>query len=414
MTHNFIFTGLSIGSRLLTGMLLFILLARLWGPEVFGHFSFVLSVTALLTLIVDFGFSSYLLREIGAVPESAPSIVDAGLRLKRALVPIAIVAAALLTLTLGEATPLSLVVPLMLSALIFSFSELFIAPLRALGRYDIETRLIVSANVAQFGGAGIVAWQGGTPVQVAWTIVLVRTMLLVGAYAGLRRLVPAVRSRVRPRDSIRATLGRIAPYGFDGVLTTMWSQLDVVLVRLLYGNHGAGIYVAGQKLVQGACALAPIIGNVMIPRLSRMAAVGSEELGRTANATTALMWGVGLIFSLPLALFPDLIVRALFGPGYSGLEGYLPFFSLVLFFRFAAAGFGALVTAAGLQRRRVVAQLTGLCCFIAGSLSCYSLELDLRFFLLSYAAAIFVVGLMCLLWWCRFRVGFVFRRFSHD
>lgn len=406
MTRNFLLTGISIGSRLLTGLLLFVLLARLWGPETFGLYSFVFSLVAILVLLVDFGFSGYLLREIGAAPESLVPIFRDSLFAKGVLVPVCLTVTAVVVAILGAAAPLALVIPMLLAALSLSFADFCIAPLRALGRYDMETRIVVSTNLAQFSLAGAVAWQGGSPTEVAWVIVAARSVYLLVAYLGLRRVAPALATETPSRAGVKTTFKRIVPYGLDGLLTTAWSQLDVVLVRALYGAHGAGLYAAGQKLVQGACALAPVVGNVVVPKLSRLARIRSAQLNQTARRTSLLLIGVGAFFSLPLLLLPEALASSLFGAAYRDLGTMFRLFGIVLFLRYASAAFGVLVTSAGLQGRRVVAQIAGIVTFVAGGLVSNFLRLDMTIFLWFYAGAVMIVALINWFYWQRFSLNF--------
>lgn len=405
MKRNFVFTAISIGSRLLTGLLLFVLLARLWGPADFGLFSFVFSLVAIIVLLVDFGFAGYLLREVGAAPEHLSQLFHDGLFAKSWLLLPCLTVAAIAAWVLDEAAPAMLLLPLLLAALLLSYADFCIAPLRALGRYDIETGVVVSANFAQFLLAGAVAWQGGGPVQVAWVIVLSRLGYLALAWISLRRTAPAVRGGQRSGEGLRSTFRRILPYGVDGLLTTAWSQLDVVLVRVLYGVQAAGIYVAGQKVVQGAAALAPVVGNVMIPKLARQASRADAELPATAARTRMLMWATGLTFALPLLLVPDFLAALLFGPAYAQLGELFRLFGVVLMLRFVAAGYGVLVTAVGLQAKRVKAQIIGLSSMLLMALCSALYSSHLGGFLAAYATGFTVIALMYRRYWrgfCRF------------
>src|SRR5664279_1885775 len=172
MKRNFAYTAVSIISRLLVSTLLFLLLARAWGPGQFGIFSFVFSVSALLMLTVDFGFSTFLLREIAADADKAPELFAQGLRAKLALTAVMSTAALIAAIAFGSHTlPVELFVLLLAAALVLSFAEFCNAPLRAIGRYDLETLLATSSNMLQFLLAGGVAWLGGTPVAVAGALV---------------------------------------------------------------------------------------------------------------------------------------------------------------------------------------------------------------------------------------------------
>lgn len=368
MKRNFAFTATSIASRLLVSVFLFLLLARVWGPQQFGIFSFVFSLCGLLILSVDFGFSLYLLREIGADPSRAPVLIAEGLRAKMFLAASMVVLAAIVGVVLGaDKVPVALYTLLLTAALMLSFADFCIAPLRAIGRYDLETVLATGGNALQFVLPGGVAWFGGTPVAVAIAIVASRVVYLLASWRMLARTVSLVGLK-QARGNVWTTLKRLWPYGVDGALTSVWSFVDVVTVRILFGAQAVGIYAAGQKCVQGFVALAPLVGNVMIPRLAAKAATRAHDTWRVAAQTGYLMAGLGFVSAVPLIAFPDRIVQLIFGPEYADLSTWLPWFGAILFVRFSGAAFGVILSAIGLQRKRVVGQLVALCVYAAAVL----------------------------------------------
>lgn len=361
MKRNFFYTAVSVGSRLLVGLLLFLLLARLWGPAQFGLFSFVFSFSALLVLVVDFGFAVYLLREVAARPDEAARLIAEALRAKLALMLMAFTLLAVAGWAIGPAAlPPTLLAPLFLAALAMSFADFFVAPLRALGRYDLEAGLVTLANALQFILAGTVAWQGGSPMAVGWAMLGSRLAYLALALWATGKVVPQLRLRDRVANSPLSTLRRAWPYGVDGMLTTAWNQLDVVAVRVLFGTQAVGLYSAGQKIVLGVSALAPVVGNVMIPRLARASAQGDPRFWRIAAKTAALLIATGATFATPLLVWPDEVAGLLFGPSYAQLTTLLPLFGVVLLVRFGGAAAGVLMTSVGLQAKRVSAQVVGL------------------------------------------------------
>lgn len=393
MKRNFALTATSVGSRLLASTLLFLVLARLWGPEDFGVFSFVFSVSALLMLTVDFGFGTFLLREIAADPDKAAELIGQGLRVKFFLASVLTVASGVVFLIFGSrALPLSLFVLLLLAALIQSFAEYFIAPLRAVGRYDLETYLATVGNAAQFFLAGGAAWLGGTPVSVAASIVVSRLLYLIASWRTLTGIVPLIRMRQVP-GNLRTTLLHSWPYGVDQALTSVWSFIDVITVRLLFGAQAVGLYAAGQKILQGVGALAPVVGNVMIPQLARKAHLRAPDTWRVATVTGSLMAGIGLFFALPLIVFPDWLTNILFGSDFLPLAAWLPWFGAILITRYCAAGFGVVLSAIGLQKKRVIGQVFAVLVYGSSTLLVALNGWDIYWALGALLAAMFAMGM---------------------
>jgi O-antigen/teichoic acid export membrane protein len=363
MKRNFAFTAISVASRLLVSTLLFLLLARVWGPEHFGSFSFVFSVSALLMLTVDFGFSTFLLREIAAESDKAPQLIAHGLRAKLVLTAVMSAAAVIVAIVLGShALPLALFLLLLSAALLLSFAEFCNVPLRAIGRYDLETLLATAGNTLQFFLAGGIAWLGGAPVAVAGAMVVSRVLYLIASWRTLAHVVPLLRVRQVP-GGVRTTLRQLSPYGVDGVLTNVWSYIDVVAVQMLFGTQIVGLYAAGQKTILGIGALAPVIGNVMIPQVADRAHRRAPDTWRVAALTGCLMVGIGIVFAVPLVAFPEWVIHVLFGPNFSQAAQWLPWFGAILLVRYSAGAFGVILSAIGLQRKRVVGQVLAVCVY---------------------------------------------------
>ncbi|MDD2943575.1 MAG: oligosaccharide flippase family protein [bacterium] len=403
MKRNFLFTAVSIGSRLLTGLVIFVLLARLWGPHDFGMFSFVFSVSALLALIVDFGFASYILRELGAEPRSAVRLIKNAFWAKLSLLLIFVLAATGLWAFLGTSVlPLELALPLLLAAAALSFADFFVAPLRALGRYDAETGIVTSTNALQFVIAGSVAWSGGSPTTVAWAFVASRMFYLALAIHVLYRVIPSLSLGGIDADAPRQTFKRVWSYGIDGALTTAWGQLDVIVVRALYGTQAVGIYAAGQKIIQGVSALAPVVGNVMIPKLASQAKSCDPRFQRTAFLTAGAMLGIGSLFAAPMLAMPEQISSFLFGNKFQGLGQLLPLFALILGLKYLAAGSGIVITSAGLQAKRVITQFVAMTVFAALITLVFHKGLDIKFFLMAYVFSMLVTALLNARYWLQF------------
>jgi O-antigen/teichoic acid export membrane protein len=99
------------------------------------------------------------------------------------------------------------------------------------------------------------------------------------------------------------------------------------------------------------------LANVFLPRAA--AAVGAGDDGHSLRRESSrVQWAfvsVGLGFGLALCALAEPLVRLLFGAQYLDLVPVLPWFGLLFFVRFFAASWGVLLTSAGAQHFRAVA-----------------------------------------------------------
>jgi len=392
MKKNFLLTAISVLSRLSTSFLLFILFARFWGPVDYGTFAYVFSITALSVLVIEFGLQNYLLREISFKPDSATLLICDSLWLKIVFMPLYLILTLLIFNIHTDENILPLAVPLIIATSVLSFADFFIAPLRAFDRYDLETYTVIFNNLLQLFVLVVYLFYGAGPVEIAWALVVTRIIQLIISISIVKVVINEINFKYPGFQKIKDSFLNSLHYGLDGFITTLWTQMDIILVRYIFGAHLLGLYSAGQRTIQAASALAPIIGNVMVPKLTT-SSHGSKKNWKSNKRTCILIMAIsGLVLSLPLIFLNELLVLQLFGSDYLGLVELLPYFGILVFVRFLASAFGILLTGAGMQSHRVGIQLLGLFLFVVSSCVVFYYELSISYFIASLIACFLVIG----------------------
>ena len=335
--------------RLAAGMLVFVVLARWLGPQSFGAFTYALALSTLAVVPVNFGLNTFVLQAFGAAPEHKRQ------HLSEALTAKVLLAAAVLLFCLFAAPFLSrellwLFLPLLLAQMVESFSELQVLSFRASARYGAEAANASLTSLVHIVLMLLAPWCTTSVTIIAWVFFASRA---IGA------LVTTWRARkvfgVVPLAPWRAgwqTLKRAWAYAMELGLSTLYLQLDALLIQAALGLRDLGLYQAGMKLVQGLSRLAPILALYVLPRLAANAKNG-DAASRHAGLTLALFVGVGAVFGGAMGLMADWITHWLFGPAYGDLARLLPVFGCLLLLRFTETGAGLVLVAANLQSRKV-------------------------------------------------------------
>ncbi len=148
--------------------------------------------------------------------------------------------------------------------------------------------------------------------------------------------------------------------------------------------------------MQGVVALAPIVGNVVIPSLARKkASQRAPDTWRLAARAGYLMVGIGFAFALPLIAIPYWIVGVVFGPEFfSELGAWLPWFGAILLVRFTGAAFGVVLSAIGLPKKRVVGQVLALLTYLCAIVTIAMVDLHPRSALVALLIAMTAMGLL--------------------
>lgn len=346
---------LSTSVRLLTSLVLFVVLAHVWGPDSFGVFMYPYTVAAVLVKIVDYGFALQLARDVGRSPGRVQEIVGRALGAKIVLVVPTLVTAAVVGVRMGASRSYGwLLALLLLDALATSFALFVTVPLRALGRFDREASIATTANLALFAASVGAVLAGGGPVVVAIAFLGTRIGFLA---LSLRGYALTAGGLPRPSFERRAVLDTLKvgfPFGVYVVVGTLNLQTDTLVVQHYLGAAAVGLYQAGMRLLFGGLLVADALHNVYITSLAR-AAHEQRELDRLATRMTRHLLAIGVIGFACLLAGNQWIVALLFAEKFAPLADLVPLFGLLVLVRYAGISYGTVLTLADQQTLRVVA-----------------------------------------------------------
>jgi O-antigen/teichoic acid export membrane protein len=343
MFLNIFWMGLSSVTRLGTGLVLFILIARHLGPEEFGHYMYWYGFTFLCALPANYGLGNMLLKEVAQHPENVTNILSESLSL-RLMLSASILACALVVATLVDRPELLLA--LLFAHLIEAISDTLYVTYRALGHYARESQLAACAAVIQLVFITVAVMTN----QNTGTIACIH---LAGKVAQIALIIPVSwrtfgTFTLLPFYTIYRLAIRTKAYAIDYLLASTFGNIDSVILRMFSGIDIVGIYQSGMRIFQGGAQAAPILANVFLPEMARQA-LSKDRNPRVALILQTTFIVYGMIFGFILAYFPDQIVNLAFGKNYTQLATLLPFFGVLFFIRLFASAWGVILTAAGHQ-----------------------------------------------------------------
>jgi len=351
IVRNLALMGTSTAMRLGFGMLTFVVMARVLGPAQFGVLMLWLSVATLLALVANYGLTPYLLREIGAAPQSAPQVMAEVLSAKLLLTG-GILLLAIAALPFLDAGSRAVFLLLLGAQLADALTEFLNVGFRATNRFGHETRIASFAVLLQFGIVALLLWWQPTPLMAAAAFLVSRLAVLLVTWLAQRRYFAALRpaSPAQAWARLRATRSYAVDFGLQSLL----GQVDSIVLNHFVGTAAVGLYQAGMRLFNGGAQAAGVLANVFLPRAAAAAEAkdGGHGLRRESSRVQWAFVGFGLVFGLALCGLAEPLVRLLFGAQYLGLIDVLPWFGLLFFVRFFASSWGVLLTSAGAQHFR--------------------------------------------------------------
>ena len=355
MFRDSVFSLITTVVRLATGLVMFILLAHVWGPERFGTFMYPFTVAGILVKLVDYGFLLQVARDVGRNPSEAHATMSRAHGAKVLLViPAALAAYAAATLLPGENGFGALLAILLADAVANSFAQLSNIPLRALGRFDEEARIAGIGNAVVFAAVSAAVLVGYEPLAVAGVMAGSRTFCLLLTWSAYRRHLGADPAATLERDALRTSLRQGLPFGVHATVGTLNMQLETLMVQHYLGAPSVGLYQAGMRILLGSLLVADALNGVYLSAMAR-SSFDRSALVKLGERMTRQLLTVGLAgFGCILAAGPWL-VHMLFGERYDALSPLLPLFGLLAFLRYGGVSYGTLLTIADRQAVRVAA-----------------------------------------------------------
>jgi O-antigen/teichoic acid export membrane protein len=361
MIKSFAALSITTGVRLLTGLVLFVLMAREWSADEFGHFMYLFSVAALLVLACEFGFAQQILREIGREPARAVALMGRFLGAKIWLtVATLLLAAGFAWFShLSPAGMLQLVL-LLAGGLAMSYTDFYMACFRAMGDFGQEAKLTIKGNLIYFMLAAMALYGGTGPKGVASALMLARLIHLALAYRIFRQRIPDRLPIDLRYTSTARTIKVSSAYGADVAVGAAFVNIDTVLIAHSLGNEGVAIYQAIARFYQGACLLPAIFGSLFLPKLARH--LDDKPLfSRDFKNLNFSLVGSGLLIALMFIFGKPVLALVYDQPHLQSSLALLPWFGLLVFIRYVASVYGVVLTALGGQTSRALVYVAALC-----------------------------------------------------
>jgi O-antigen/teichoic acid export membrane protein/glycosyltransferase involved in cell wall biosynthesis len=164
------------------------------------------------------------------------------------------------------------------------------------------------------GGAG-----GPLFGQALGTIVALAVTALVLRRYCAKRGTGAASSGLRRRPNRRTVVAGAAFTAF-----ALFSNLDVILAKLLMSPRSAGVYAALVTVEKIIIFLPSAIAVVMVPTATR-ARLSNQSTGRVLRLSALLVLAATLAVSIPAVIAPHMVLQVMFGQKYVGAaSGILP------------------------------------------------------------------------------------------
>lgn len=352
--RNSFFAFLSQIIRLLANVVVFMGIARLYGPVEFGQFAAAHTLSAIFIVLADFGFDILLTSEIAHQRIRATELSRTYFSMKllfAAVASILMLVAAYFQQTSESTRSLMF----LFSAYVFfgAMTNFFFALFKSFEQLHHETRISFVMNSVLLVAVGTLGFVHASVFSIAVAFIVSRIIGLAIALPIAAKLVSW-----RPFQFTFATkeeVFQISIFGLHALFTILvWSQ-DTILLSLWRSDHEVGAYQAVIKIVSLVMILSDISFYSLLPVLSRLHATDRDAWLRVGRLLHKTLLFLGLPISFIMIVFPDQIISAIYGLGkYGESVPVLQLFGWIVFVRYFFEASGMMLTSSRRQYYRMI------------------------------------------------------------
>lgn len=347
---NSFFSLVSIASRLVANFVVFLILARYYGPEVFGQFTFAHTLATTFLLFADFGFDILLTTEVAKSQKKASKIFQQIFSLKLIFTFAALVGMLVFSalFNLSEASR-ELTVIFSFFMVFTTLTNFFYAFFKGFEKLEYESVIsfIINIGLIIFTGASIYF-----RVDVFYVAIGFAFSRFAGFLLGIKfsyKLAPDIKYKLL-FEGFKNIRGKMLIFGFHFLFSFLFFQLDTILIALLKGDYYVGIYQSVFKLIMLPLVLPEIFINVLLPLLSRLSIENYEQWKKVGRLMSKILFIVIIPISLILYIYSEQIISIIYGSGnYIEAIDVLKVFAVIIFVRFCLEPFALMLTTSDRQ-----------------------------------------------------------------
>lgn len=335
---------------------LFIYLARALGAEQFGIFSFSLAFGFVFIILVDFGFSHLLIREISRDRKKASKFLSHTVIAKLLFSLLTLGVAYLFLEVMNYDATVRIIALTMLSfSILQTFTELHSSVFKAFEQMQYEAMIKVGRMMVLVSSVVYVMSEGNTLATVSLMFVLTEILALLTSmslvYSQFVKLQWSFNASYLKRLIKKSSLFCLS-FAF-GIL---YLYIDSIMLSKMKGVVEVGLYSAATNLVIALMFIPLVYAQSVYPVMSRLHLTAKKTLRFMFSRSIKYMIMLAFPFSIGIFLLSKEIISLLYGPEYASSATVLTILCWFLFFKFLNPIIGYTLMSINKQKTRLFSQ----------------------------------------------------------
>jgi O-antigen/teichoic acid export membrane protein len=340
-------------SQIISGSVVYIVLARVMSLNDFGLLSFGTTLAGLLTVTSEFGYALMAERDISQKKFPLSKYIVNAFIQKFAFSTLSIIGGLIYLFTFYSGTNVTIGIIFIVNAILSSNNIYFMSVFRANNKFKVEA--IITMLYALILVLMIICFFAFKLdlIFIAFSLLFARFVQLITLVVVFIRKFGAPKLAI-DKDIQFYFIKNSYSFGVQYIIGIFYFSFDSQLIAYYSGNDALAVYQAFFKIVLILLSFSDLLNNVFLPYLSSKFKNNNQQflsVTKIANKT-AILVGLGLFVFLNL--FAKDIVSVLYTSKYlSALKIVVPL-SFVLLFRVMCSIYAIILTISDRQKIRVL------------------------------------------------------------
>ncbi|MFC0875922.1 oligosaccharide flippase family protein [Saccharicrinis sp. FJH2] len=343
---------LTLISRVISGSIIYIILARLMSVDDYGLLNFGATLAGLLTVFAEFGFSLMAQRDIPQNRFRLDEYVGNVMIQKVGYSFVVIILGILYSVFFYDSINSTIGVIFSLNAILTSFNMYFFAIFRAKNKFKYESVISIIYSISSVLLLAVYYYFNLGILTIAYGLLIIRflqLLILIIVYFSQFPFVLKIDAAIQ-----KYLFKNSFSFGLHYIIGTFYFTIDNQLIAYYCGNEALAFYQAVFKFVLILLYVTALIESVFLPYLSENIGRDKERFLGLSKMINKQIISVSIILFLFFILFSKHLIVFLYG------EKYLPSFSIILplsfilLLRGANVVYSILLTISDHQRKRAL------------------------------------------------------------
>ena len=314
--------------NLILGLLVNAIIARYYGAEKFGVFSYVLSITSLFSGLAAFGIHHIAIKDLKCNPEKEGQILGTSFSIRIALSLILLTLADVTVYLLSGADKTMTIIAMLLSSMmIFNSFEVidYYINSKMKVKYSVISKIIAIISISALKMLIVIFDLAIEYYAVMYLIeVIIYAIGLCVSYKIIKKQDDEKIKWTFDRGYAKELLGKSWYFALSSIMVTIYMKIDqAMLGTIIEDKSQVGIYSAAVRIAEMWAVVPIAIITAIKPAIIEQKNTDEVKYKDSLNKLYYVISGICIIFALGITIFSKLIIYILYGTEFMAASSIL-------------------------------------------------------------------------------------------